>query len=417
MVVTCFGWLRRACHKDTIQKVSTYQKESFTLESIKNPMAEPFKIQVSDADVDDLRTRLQRTRWPDQIAGTGWDYGMDTATLRELVQYWSSDYDWRARETYLNTFPQFTVEVDGLLLHFVHVKAKPAENGVQPIPLLVLHGWPGSFVQMLPLLPLLTDPQVRGKAGTLAFDVVVPSLPGYGFSQIPSTRGMSAPRMAPLMHTLMTDVLGYKRYGLRASDLGAGVAARLAADHGDTVIGFHSGGTNPWLGEVPKDLTPEEAEFVQRAQAWSQSEMAYAMEHASKPQTLAHALNDTPAGLASWIVEKFWRWGDTSLSLEERFGRDALLDNLSVYWFTGTIGSSMRLYYETMRDPNAWAKPNVPAALLMSPHDMFPTPRRWVERQGPIGRWTEIDRGGHFLEWEVPDLVAADLRAFFSGLR
>lgn len=295
---------------------------------------------------------------------------------------------------------------------FIHDRAE-RRDGREAIPLLLLHGWPGSFVQMLSLLPLLTD---LDGSDAPAFDVVVPSLPGYGFSAIPDTRGMSAPRMAPLMHALMTEVLGYERYGLRSSDLGAGVASRIAADHGPSIIGTHTGGTNPYLGPVPDDLGPQEKAFVKAAQAWSQSEMAYAQEHSSKPQTLAYALNDSPAGLAAWIVEKVWRWGDTSMPLGQRIDQDALLDNLTIYWMTGTIGSSMRLYYETARDPDAWARPDVPTAYLMSPHDMFPTPRAWIERSARVDRWTEIDRGGHFLEWEVPHLVAKDLRAFFGSL-
>lgn len=375
----------------------------------------PFTIEVAQADLNDLRGRLARTRWTDQIPETGWDYGTDTSYLRTLVGYFGSEYDWREREKRLNEVPQFTATVDGHRLHFAHVRAEPSP-GRTIVPLLMLHGWPGSFLQMLPTVPLLTSPDCHGAEGIVAFDVVVPSLPGFGFSEIPTSPGMSAPAMAPLLHALMTDVLGYDRYGLRSSDLGASVASRIATDHPDKIIGSHTGGTNPWLGDVPENLTPEEQEFVSRAQEWLQSEMAYAMEHSTKPQTLANALNDTPVGLASWILEKYWRWGDNTIALETRLGRDRLCDTLSLYWFTATIGSSMRLYFETMRDPNAWSQPDVPTALLMSKHDMFPTPRSWAERQGRVDRWTEIDRGGHFLEWEVPDLVAEDLRAFFATL-
>ncbi|MBC7927233.1 MAG: epoxide hydrolase [Bryobacteraceae bacterium] len=374
---------------------------------------EPFTIAFSDEQLADLKMRLSRTRWPDQIPDSGWGYGMNSAVLRELVGYWAGAYDWRERERKLNSEPQFIAEIDGIGIHFIHKRTK-GHDGRKAIPLLLLHGWPGSFVQMLSLLPLLTDPDVPDAP---AFDVVVPSLPGYGFSAIPHAPGMSTPRIAPLMHALMTEVLGYSRYGLRSSDLGAGVAARIAADYPDSIIGSHTGGTNPYLGPVPDDLGPEEQAFVKAAQAWSQSEMAYAQEHSSKPQTLAHALNDSPAGLAAWIVEKVWRWGDISIPLDRRVDRDALLDNLTIYWMTGTIGSSMRLYYETARDPNAWARPDVPTAYLMSPHDMFSTPRRWVERSARVDRWTEIDCGGHFLEWEIPHLVAEDLRAFFGPLR
>jgi pimeloyl-ACP methyl ester carboxylesterase len=228
---------------------------------------------------------------------------------------------------------------------------------------------------------------------------------------------MSAARVAELLHKLMTEELGYEHYATRASDLGAGVSQQLALSHPDALLGLHHNGTNPYVGEIPDDLTEAEKEFVQRAQAWGFQEMAYAMKHSSKPQTLACGLNDSPAGLAAWIVEKFWRWSDNDGNLESRFSRDELLANLTIYWVTETIGSSMRLYYETARDPGSWGRVEVPTAMMMSPKDMFPTPREWVERSHNVERWTDIDRGGHFLEWEEPELVAEDVRAFFRPLR
>lgn len=375
--------------------------------------ATPYTIAIPDATLEDLRERLARTRWPDQVAGAGWDYGMNLDVLKAFVAYWQDGFDWRQQERRLNGFAHFRAEVEGLQVHFVHERGK----GPNPLPLLLLHGWPSSFVQMLPILPLLTDPAAHGADAVDAFDVVAVSLPGYGFSDRPAAPGMSVARIADLVHGLMTDVLGYGRYAIRGSDLGAGVMSQLALAHPEAVVGVHGGGTNPWIMQIPDDLTPEEQAFVARAQDWNQTEMAYAMEHATKPQTLAAALNDSPAGLTAWVLEKFWRWSDCAGDLETRFRKDDLLTNLTIYWATETIGSSIRLYYETMRDPGRWGRSEVPTAMLMSPKDMFPTPRSWVERFGRVDRWTEIAAGGHFLEWEVPQLVAGDLRAFFRSLR
>lgn len=366
---------------------------------------QPFTIAVPDAVLEDLETRLRLTRWPDRIAGAGWDYGIDTDTLRPLVEHWAEGFDWRAVERELNALPQFTAEVEGETIHFVHATGQ----GARRIPLLVLHGWPSSFLQMTDLIPLLT-----AKREGVSFDVIVPSLPGFGFSSQPEARGMSVARIAGLMTRLMTEVLGYDRFAGRGSDLGAGVLQQIALQSPERLIGLHLSGTNPYIGSVPEDLSPEEAEFVQRAQMWMQSEMAYAMLHSSKPDTVAVALNDSPAGLAAWVLEKFHAWSDTHDFLP-RYGRVRLLATLTLYWATGTIGSSMRLYYETVRDPGQWGRVEVPTAMLMTPHDMFPTPRAWAERTYNVERWTEIDRGGHFLEWEEPVLVADDVFDWFRG--
>ena len=372
----------------------------------------PFTVDIPDATLDDLRERLARTRWPDEVAGAGWDYGTNLSYLKELAAYWQDGFDWRARERDLNDFAHFRAEIEGVNVHFVHERGK----GPNPTPLLLLHGWPSSFVQMLPIIPLLTDPAAHGGDVAVSFDVVAGSLPGYGFSDRPAERGWSVNRMAGLFHSLMTEVLGYARYGTRSSDLGAGVTTAIALAHPEALIGVHTGGTNPWVQGVPENLTAAEQAFVADAQRWSMEEMAYAMEQSSKPQTLAYGLNDSPVGLAAWVVEKFRRWSDCDGDVEKRFSKDDLLTNLTIYWATETIGSSMRLYFESVRDPAGWVRPEVPTAMLMPAKDMFPTPREWAERFGRIDRWTEIDRGGHFIEWEEPALVADDLRAFFASL-
>jgi pimeloyl-ACP methyl ester carboxylesterase len=375
--------------------------------------AAPFTIAIPQATLNDLRDRIARTRWPDEVADAGWDYGTNRAYLRQLMDYWQREFDWRAQEARLNAFPQFRATVAGVGIHFIHARG----TGPAPLPLLMLHGWPSSFVQMLKIIPLLADPSAHGGDPADSFDVIAASLPGYGFSDRPTARGMSVAKMADLFHTLLTEELGYARYAVRGSDLGAGVISQMALAHPEAVIGLHTGGTNPYIGQVPGDLTEEEQQFVANAQQWMQTEMAYAMEHSSKPQTLAYALNDSPAGMAAWIIEKFRRWSDCDGDLESVFTKDELLTNLTIYWATETINSSMRLYYETARDPGRWGQAAVPMASAMPPHDMFPTPRSWVERGGGLARWTVLPKGGHFPEWEVPEPLAEDIRAFFRPLR
>ena len=371
-------------------------------------MVEPFTIAIPQASLDDLVMRLERTRLPDAIADAGWDYGTNADALADLLSYWRTAFDWRTQEARLNGFHHFTAQIDGTRIQFVHQRSSYEDA----IPLLMLHGWPSSFVQMLDIVPLLTEP-----ASGQAFHVIIASLPGYGFSDIPRARGMSPAAMAPLMHRLMVDALGYERYGIRSSDLGAGVASAIALAYPQAIIGSHTGGTNPYLQQpLPEDLSEEEQTFVQNAQAWSFTQMAYAFLHASKPQTLAFALNDSPAGLASWMLEKFHGWVDHDGDLYSVLSRDALLTNLTIYWVTGTINASMRLYYEAARAPGGWGVPQVPVGYLMPRNDFFPTPRSWIERQGPVAHWTETDVGGHFMEWEQPAIVAADLQLFFGGL-
>ncbi len=373
-----------------------------------------YAVNISQEVLDDLRDRLARTRWPDEVCDAGWEYGTNLTYLKQLVQYWLHDFDWRAQEWAINQFSHHRAEIDGFGIHFIHERGA----GPNPMPLLLLHGWPSSFLQMRKIIPLLADPAAHGGDPADSFDVVAASLPGYGFSDRPATPGMSVGRMADLFSALMTGALGYRRYAARGSDLGAGVLSQLALIHAESLIGIHMGGTNPWIGDdIPDDLTQAEREFVANAQRWSAEEMAYAMEHATRPQTLAYGLNDSPAGLAAWIIEKFRRWSDCDGDVEKVFTRDDLLANLTIYWATETINSSIRLYYESAHNPGAWGRAEVPTAMVMPPNDMFPTPRAWAERSARIDRWTELPRGGHFPEWEVPGPLAEDIRAFFRPLR
>lgn len=375
--------------------------------------AASFHVNIPQDTLDDLRVRLAHTRWPDEVREAGWNYGTNLAYLKELVDYWQNIFDWRAQEEAINTFSHFRANVDGLHIHFIHERGQ----GERPLPLVLLHGWPSSFLQMRKIIPPLVDPASYGGDPADAFDVIVPSLPGYGFSDWSTEPGMSVGRIADLFTQLMTTELGYRRFAVRGSDLGSGVIQQFALAHPESLIGIHLSGTNPWVGQIPDNLTEAEQAFVANAQRWMQQEMAYAMVHSSKPQTLAYGLNDSPTGLAAWIVEKFRAWSDCEGDLEKRFTKDELLTTLMIYWATETINSSMRLYYETMRHPGNWGRVEVPTGMLMSPKDMFPTPREWAERFYQVTHWTNISRGGHFLEMEEPGLVVEDIRVFFRPLR
>lgn len=376
------------------------------------PRAEPFTVAVPDAVLADLRSRLERTRWPDQLPGTGWDYGTDTAYLKELVSYWQEGFDWRAQEKRLNGVHHYRAAIDGTRIHFIHERSRDPNA----IPLLLLHGWPSSFVQMLDIIPLLTDPAAHGMPGALKFHVVAASLPGFGFSDPPARTGVGFATAAQLMAKLMTDVLGYERYGVRGSDLGGVIVRQMAATRPQNVIGVHlTGIIGTAGGQAP--YTAAEQAFI-AATAAMETDIAYARLQMSRPQTLAVGLMDSPAGLASWILEKFRSWSDSGGNVESRFSKDDLLTNLTVYWASGTAPSSVRIYYEFIREPLEPGRLETPVGMLMSRKDLFPAaPREWGERLFNVTHWALTDRGGHFLEWEEPELVARDLQTFFATLR
>ena len=380
-------------------------------------MPQPFELAVPDAVLDDLRARLEATRWPDAIPASGWEYGTDLDFLRELVAYWARDYDWRTAERELNRLPHFKAHVGGLGIHFLHQRA--ATDGALPI--IISHGWPGSFVEMLPLMPRLTHPERYGGDPRDAFDVVVPSLPGYAFSDRPTAPGMTKTRIAALWATLMRDVLGYPRFAARGGDIGAGICAFLALDHPGSVVGIHVSDTiEPWLGPGSAPLTEAEQLFRRHERAWMYAEGAYDHIQATKPQTLAYGLNDSPAGMAAWIVEKLRAWSDCGGDLERRFRRDDVLTHLTIYWVTETINSANRLYYDREREPRRLRpheRVEVPCAVAIFPADIDHPPREWAERGYRVERWTAMPRGGHFAAWEEPDLLASDMRAFFRSLR
>jgi pimeloyl-ACP methyl ester carboxylesterase len=378
---------------------------------------EAFRVAVPEETLRDLKERIARTRFPDEIPGAGWVYGTNGSFLRELLRRWGDGFDWRAREEELNRLTNFRVEIDGLGIHFVHVRAK--EPGALPI--LVTHGWPSTYWEMSRLIPLLADPSAYGGNPEDAFHVVAPSLPGFGFSDVPRRRGLTKTRIAALWAKLMTDVLGYRRFAARGGDIGAGVTAWLAVDHPERVAGIHvSDVLEPNLGPGSPPLSEAERDFLTERERWTIEEGAYDHVQATKPQTLAYGLSDSPAGLAAWVVEKFRSWSDCGGDVLRRFSIDDLLTVLTIYWATGTINSANRLYFDRDREPRRLApgqRVEVPCAVTIFPGDIDRPPREWGERAYRVRRWSEMPRGGHFAAWEEPELLARDIREFFRPLR
>jgi pimeloyl-ACP methyl ester carboxylesterase len=368
--------------------------------------------------MEDLQDRLQRTRWPDEIPNSHWTYGFDLNFLTDLCRYWSDRFDWKAQIDRLSAFNHYKFQAKEGKIHFIYAKGR----GPAPMPLILTHGWPGSFAEMLRIIPLLTDPAANGGEAADSFDIVVPSLPGFGFSDRPAKEGMNAFRIADIWVDLM-QALGYSRFAAQGGDLGAGVSTALGLRHSGHVIGIHlnyiPGSYRPHIAAgIP--LTSAEQEFAGRAAQWYDRNGAYAHLQGTKPQTPAYALNDSPAGLAAWILDKFREWSDCGGDLYSRFSRDELLTNVTLYWMTETISSSFRIYYEGRRAPLTFAEGDFvhpPCAIASFPKEISFPPRAWVERGYNVQRWTEMPRGGHFAAAEEPELLAVDLRAFFRNLR
>jgi pimeloyl-ACP methyl ester carboxylesterase len=380
---------------------------------------ERFTINIADAVIADLKRRLVATRWPDELENTGWELGSSLGYMKSLADYWLNVYDWRRHEAVLNELPQYRVALDGLRIHFVHARGK----GPKPLPLIITHGWPGSFVEMVRLIPLLTDPETHGGSAEDAFHVIVPSLPGYGFSDRPRERGMNPFEVAALWARLMSE-LGYERFGAQGGDWGSTVSTALGLDHPLRIIGIHLnyiagrfllGGT---LNQAPDDDIAKS--YLAELRAWWDSEGGYSHVQGTKPQTLGYALNDSPAGLAAWIVEKFRTWSDCAGDPEQSFTRDDILTNVMIYWVTQTINSSTRLYFETRQQPLQLSSSNrvqPPVAVALFPEEIPMPPRALAERGYNIVRWSAMTRGGHFAAMEQPALLAQDIREFFRPLR
>jgi pimeloyl-ACP methyl ester carboxylesterase len=379
---------------------------------------EPFTPPFSSDDWEDLRIRIKRTRWPDEIQDSNWGNGFDLQFLKDLCRYWSEDFDWQAQINRLSKFPQFRFQSDVGKIHFLHVKG----NGPSPIPLILTHGWPGSFLEMLEIIPLLTHPADHGLAGNVSFDVIVPSLPGFGFSDRPQISGVNSFRVAKIWVQLM-QALGYDRFAAQGGDIGAAVSTALGLRHSDHLIGVHlnyiPGSYKPYLAPET-ELTAPERHFQVDAAQWYDENGAYAHLQGTRPQTPAYALNDSPAGLAAWILEKFREWSDCGGDLYSTFSRDALLTNVTLYWMTQTISSSFRMYREGRRTPLRFSSTDyvqTPCAIACFPKEIMTPPRSWVERGYNVARWTTMPRGGHFAASEQPQLLASDVQSFFSNLR
>ena len=380
----------------------------------------PFRISTSDAELRDLRERLARTRWPEAETVDGWSQGVPLSYLQDLCRYWVEDYDWRTTEARLDALPQFRTDIDGLGIHFLHVRSPHAGA----LPLVLTHGWPGSVVEFLDVIGPLTDPAAHGGDAADAFHVVCPSLPGYGFSDKPAQPGWDLERIADAWATLM-ERLGYERFGAQGGDWGTSVATLLARSHPDRLVGIH---LMPPIAapdlETFDDLTEAEADALAALDHARQWESGYAELQTTRPQTVGYGLADSPAALCAWIVEKFRAWTDCRGHPENALTRDQMLDDVTLYWLTGTAASSARLYWESFRQVSEWFSQStsdtveVPTGCSIFPREMPRPSRRWAARRyTDIRHWHELDRGGHFAALEQPALFVEELRSFFRLVR
>jgi pimeloyl-ACP methyl ester carboxylesterase len=382
--------------------------------------ATPYHIQVADKTLHNLYERLKLTRWPDEVLGARWEYGVNLAYMKDLVEYWRTGFDWRAQEQKINQFANYRTQLDGLGIHFIHERG----HGPHPLPLLITHGWPSSFYETLEIIPLLTDPGRYGGDPTDAFDVIVPSLPGYGFSDRPTHPGMTSRQISALLVRLM-EGLGYERFAAHAYDIGASIMGHMCLDFPQHLIGYHTtepANAEPYLGPGAPALSEAECAYVEYQQQWYRDEGGYDHIQSTRPQTLAYGLNDSPVGLAAWIIEKWYAWTDPpSGDLDQHFTKDQLLTNVMIYWMTETINSANRLYYEGKHFPRQRMPEDciqVPTGVALTTQQIERAPREYVQRiYADVRRWVDLGRGGHFVLLEEPQLVAEAIRAFFKPLR
>jgi len=373
----------------------------------------PFRIDVPDAVLDDLRNRLGRTRWPEQIESSDWDYGVSVDEIRQLCEVWRTSYDWRRQEERLNAPPQFLCEVDGLDLHFWHIRG----TGPEPLALLLLHGWPGSVIEFAQIAGPLSRPSDYGADAADGFDLVIPDLPGFGFGGQPREPGWGPSRIAAAFDALMTDGLGYGRYAAHGGDWGALLAGRLGAEHAANVVGIHL--AMPY-GTLPADATEADRRTAAALALSVRDERGYSAIQRTKPDTLTVAQTDSPAGLAAWIVEKFRTWSDGDGDVTSVFSPDILLTNLMMYWAPQSVASAARIYFEAAREPGGsqgHSRVSVPTGVAVFPAERFAVPRAAVESLFNVQRYTEMPAGGHFGALEQPELLVDELRAFFRPLR
>ncbi len=382
------------------------------------PRPQPFTLRIPDADIADLKLRLERTRLPDRAPGAAWAYGADVTYMTELLGYWRTAFDWRAQEAKLNAFPQYKVPLHDIDVHFLHVPG----NGPAPKPLLLMHGWPGSVFEFMEIIPRLTDPARFGGNPDDAFTVIAPSLPGYGLSFRPDQTRFGIAAIADCFADLMVDVLGYRKFAAQGGDWGAFTCSAMGVRHADKLAGIHLNMLSINPGQPPPS-SPTEAEkkYLEEVRQWAREETGYIQIQGTRPQTLAFALSDSPAGLAAWIAEKFHVWTDHDGNFENAIDRDHLLANISLYWFTGAIGSSFWPYYDRLHGP--WPIPDgktvdIPTGYAAFPREIRRPPRSIAERTyTDIRQWTEMKKGGHFAAMEQPAALAGDIQSFFRPLR
>jgi len=381
-------------------------------------VVQPFRIEVSERELEDLRTRLTRTRWPDELPGTGWDYGVPQPFLRELVNYWCMSYDWRKEEARLNAVPQFTTRIDGQRLHFLHVRSQEADA----LPLLLLHGWPGSVAEFLEIIGPLTNPVMHGADPADAFHLVIPSLPGFGFSGPTTEKGWNTARVARAVAELMAS-LGYERYGAQGGDLGALIAPELGYVDTDHVIAIHlnaaSVGFIPFGDIAESELATftelERARLARIKRFLSPAGNAYFQIHANRPQMIGYALTDSPVGQLAWAVDRMADW--THGPIEQALTREQILTNVMLYWTTKTATSAARLYYENMHADAAWGRPPAPTPIGIAAFAEDVPIRRYAEQTNNITHWNDFEHGGHFAAMEAPELLISDIRTFFRTVR
>lgn len=378
---------------------------------------EDFNISVSDELLADLSQRLKNSRWANGKNGSGWEYGTDKNYLKDFISYWIDGYDWKSQERELNKYPQFKCVIDDVDIHFFHIKGK----GTNPLPIILSHGWPDSFIRYQKIIPLLTDPLSFGRNENDSFDVVIPSLPGFGFSSSPDSKNLNNADIADLWKKLMTEKLGYDKFGALGGDIGSGVTRYLAYKYPEQVLGIHLSDIGIIRDIVfsnnSENLADEEKQYKKTALQWISQEGAYMSIQSTKPQTLAFALSDSPIGLSAWILEKFHSWSDCDGNLENRYSKDELLNNIMIYWLSNSIGTSVQIYRENTYSLPPIGKIDVPTGIALFPKDILLPPRKWAEKNLNIIHWTEMPCGGHFTAMEAPEAYANDVSTFYRNFR
>ena len=375
-------------------------------------MIEKFKVNIPQSELDDLNDRIKKVRWPDEIKNSDWKYGTSLSYIKELADYWLEEFDWRIIEKEINSFPNFIADVDGNQIHFLHIKS----NKKNAIPIIITHGWPGSFLEMLKIIPHLTESEES------PFDLVVPSIIGFGFSKKPTENGSDYGYNAELWHKLMLK-LGYNKYGVQGGDIGAGISIKIAQKYPKSIIGLHlnyiSDSYKPY-SEENENIDTHIVKFQKATQMWNEREGAYASLHSTKPLSLAYGLNDSPIGLCGWIIEKFNAWSDNNGDIENSFTKQELLANVTLYWLTQTIHSSIRMYHEISNSRLKFEKDDfvkTPVGFAKFPKEIPTPPRDYIEKGFNVVHWTEMPKGGHFPALEQPKLLADDMIRFFEKLK